>query len=321
MRSIAGWRTRFGKIKETLYSFRRNIYVHDLDDEQLLAAEAAVKVLESDLDLAIENIEYEDRVRCLFALATSKASDIKFPSFQGFEGEDFLKFQKEFLDALKCNRIRKESQVPKLKECLKNTPRSIIPDNLEDVDEALGILKSMYGDPSRLVHARKSKLIALGPLPKPKSKYPNHVKQQVEWLLAFELILNDLFELAKQNMDCFCEIYNTSMLKTIKGAFPYWIHQEFANYAGTAKEVLEKIHDNVIQLRQSTQKVLRDLDGVLVDTGQDKVAPVHNANQVTSVRMIGYEYDEPIDDTDLEFLQLMLGEEFQLDQVIFVPDD
>ena len=73
----------------------------------------------------------------------------------------------------------------------------------------------MYGDPSRLVHARKSKLIALGTLPKPKSKYPNHVKQQIEWLLEFEILLNDLFELAKQNSDCFCEVYNTSILKII----------------------------------------------------------------------------------------------------------
>ena len=110
------------------------------------------------------------------------------------------------------------------------------------------------------------------------------------------------------------------MLKSVKNAFPYWIHHEFANYAGTAKEVLEKIHDYIIQLRQSIQKMLRDLDGVPVDTGQDKVAHVHKANQLTKVRMIGYEQDEPIDDTDLEFLQLMLGEEFQLDQVTLVPD-
>ena len=311
---------KVGKIKDTLYSLRRNVLVHELDDEQLLAAEAAVKVLESEMALAIENIEYEDTVRCLFTLATSKASNVSFPMFQGFEGEDFLKFQKEFLDAVKCNRIRKESHVPKLKECLKGTPRLIIPDSLEDIDEALGILKSMYGDPSRLVKARKSKLIAMGPLPKPKSKYPNHVKQQVEWLLAFELIMNDLFELANQNMDCFCEIYNTSMLKIVKGAFPYWIHQDFANYAGTAKEVLAKIHDYVIQLRQSTQKIMRDLDGGTIDTGQNVQVPVHNANQVTKIKMIGYEPDEPIAETDLEFLQLMLGEEFQLDQVTFVPD-
>ena len=303
-----------------MYSLRSNVHINDLDDEQLLAAEAAVKVMGTELDLAIENIEYEDTTRCLFSQAKSKASDIKFPSFQGLEGEDFLKFQKEFLDALKCNRIRKESQVPKLRECLKNTPRSIIPDNLEDVYEALGILKSMYGDPLRLVNARKSKLIALGSLPKPKSKYPNHVKQQVEWLLAFELLLDDLFELAKQNSDCFCEVYNTSMLKTVKSAFPYWIHQEFANYAGTAKEILVKIHDYVIQLRQSTQKIMRDLDGGTIDTGQNVQVPVHNANQVTKIKMIGYEPDEPIAETDLEFLQLMLGEDFQLDQVTFVPD-
>ena len=42
MGSIAGWRARFGKIKETLYSLRRSVHVHDLDDEEFLAAETAV---------------------------------------------------------------------------------------------------------------------------------------------------------------------------------------------------------------------------------------------------------------------------------------
>ena len=224
MGSIVGWKTKFTKIKETLYNMQRNVHVNDLGDEQLVAAESAIASLESELFTAIEDIEYEDSVRGLFSLSKCRAADIEFPIFQGSNDEDFLKFKKEFLNAMKINRIRKENQVMKLQGCLQNQPKSLIHDNITDVDEALGILQSMYGDPSRLTIARKSKLVAIGQFPKPESKLPNHVKQQVEWLLKFELSLKDLFELAKQNSDCFCEIYNTSMLKLIKGLFPYDVH-------------------------------------------------------------------------------------------------
>ena len=64
----------------------------------------------------------------------------------------------------------------------------------------------MYGDPSRLNIARKSKLMAMGSFSKPESNLPNHIKEQVEWLLKFELLLKDFFELAEQNSDCFCEV-------------------------------------------------------------------------------------------------------------------
>ena len=83
--------------------------------------------------------------------------------------------------------------------------------------------------------------MAMGSFPKPESNLPNHIKEQVEWLLKFELLLKDFFELAEQNSDCFCEVQNTSMLKSIKGLFPYDIHQEFANYSGSANDILKKL--------------------------------------------------------------------------------
>ena len=319
MGCIAGWRTRFRKIKETLYSLRSNVHVHDFDDEELLASETAVADLETKLDTAIEDIEYEDNVRGLFSLSTTRAADVQFPMFQGANDEDFLKFQKEFLHALKINRIRKENKVAKLKECLKNQPRSLIHDNLVDIDEALGILRSMYGDPSRLTIARKSKLMALGPFPKPESKLPNHVKQQVEWLLKFELILKDLFELAEQNSDCFCEVYNTSMLKSIKGLFPYDVHQEFANYTGSANDILIKINHYVVQMRVSIQTMMNDLDdvpkGKLAASCVKKQVPVDTGQDI---KLVGFGPDDPIDDAALDLLYLLYGPELNL---IYTNDD
>ena len=45
---------------------------------------------------------------------------------------------------------------------------------------------------------------------------------------------------------------------------------KFSNYAGTAKEVLEKIHEYVISLRQCTQNMLRDLDLEVAPGNGDK---------------------------------------------------
>ena len=207
----------------------------------------------------------------------------------------------------------------KLRDCLQNQPKTLVHDNLTDVDEALGILQSMYGDPSRLTIARKSKLVAIGQFPKPESKLPIHVKQQVEWLLKFELTLKDLFELATQNSDCFCEVYNTSMLKSIKGLFPYEIHHKFSNFSGPAKDVLVKIYDYAVEMRQSIQNMMSDLDDVPkgkvaasckktrvpVDTGQD-------------IKLVGYGPDDQIDDAALDLLYLMYGPELNL---IYVPED
>ena len=150
----------------------------------------------------------------------------------------------------------------------------------------------MYGDPSRLNIARKSKLRAMGSFPKPESKLPNNVKQQVEWLLKFELLLKDLFELAEQNSDCFCEVYNTSMLKSIKGLFPYDVHHKFSNLSGSAKDVLVKIFDHAVEMRKSIQNMMSDLD----DVPKGKVASSCMKTQVPvdtgqDIKLVGYEPD------------------------------
>ena len=88
MGSIAGWRARFGKIKETLYSLRRSVHVHDL----MMRSFSQLKQLLTKLDTVIEDIEYEDNVRGLFSLSTTRAADLQFPMFQGANDEDFLKF-------------------------------------------------------------------------------------------------------------------------------------------------------------------------------------------------------------------------------------
>ena len=73
---------------------------------------------------------------------------------------------------------------------LKGSVQRIIPENLEDVDQGFQLLKALYGDPSRVMKAKKAKLKAMGNFPKPGSKQPSHLKMQVD--SAFQSILQNL---------------------------------------------------------------------------------------------------------------------------------
>ena len=107
MADIDGWERKFAKIREKCYAIKRNTLKFNLDDMDLKRAEAVVDNLETEIQLAIEDIISEDKDRCLFSLNKSKAADFKLPYFSGNKEEDFSKFRKEFEKGLKTNRLRK----------------------------------------------------------------------------------------------------------------------------------------------------------------------------------------------------------------------
>ena len=118
----------------------------------------------------------------------------------------------------------------------------------------------MYGDAGRTVKARKDKLLAMGPFPKFGSKAPSHVKSQVEWLLTVENLLQDMFDLADKSVDCNNEVFNISMLRTIKNFFPETIHSKFSKFRGTTKEQMEMIFSEVTDMRRDKQSLFQDVD-------------------------------------------------------------
>ena len=110
------------------------------------------------------------------------------PIFSGDQGDDFCKFRKEMERGLRTNRVRRDDQASKLRENLRNHPRSLIPNSLENIDEAWKILQAIYGDPSRVMNARKAKITSMGSFPK-NGKGVNPIKNQVEWLMNLEVTL------------------------------------------------------------------------------------------------------------------------------------
>ena len=62
--------------------------------------------------------------------------------------------------ALKSNCDRRDDQVRKIREYLKNHPLSLVPENLDNVDAAFSTPKSLYGDPSHMMKRKKDKLLS-----------------------------------------------------------------------------------------------------------------------------------------------------------------
>ena len=146
VQKIEDWKKRFAKIKERGWSIKRNVKRFDLDETQLTASTAMIVTLGSELDMAIDNIMFEDEQRGIFTLSKSKSADVVLPTFSGKAEEDFSKFQREMVDGFRSNRVKREDQVKKLREKLSGHPLSLVPDTMRNIDSAWENLTKIYGD-------------------------------------------------------------------------------------------------------------------------------------------------------------------------------
>ena len=261
MNQIQEWKKRMREINNLLCNLKKTVRTYDLAEEGLTSREAAVEVLETSLEAVISDIEYEDKTRCLYSLSKTKPGDVKFPSFGGAEDENFSKFKREMIYAFKANKIPRSEQVSKLRECLKGTPKTYISADLENIDLAWRTL-NFYGDPSRLMKAKKQKLKTLGQFPKIGSKAPSHLKTQLDYLMNLEILLKDLIEVSEESQDMYSELFNPSMLRSIKDNFPITILDEFdpLEGRGNVESKMKNFLDYIINLREKTQRHLEAVD-------------------------------------------------------------
>ena len=102
VQKVDKWRERFAKIKERCWAMKRNVKKFDLDETQLTISTALVVTLESELNLAIDGIMFEDETRGIFTLSRSKSADVVLPTFSGKPEEVFSKFEGEMLKGFKA---------------------------------------------------------------------------------------------------------------------------------------------------------------------------------------------------------------------------
>ena len=260
MAKVEGWKRQKKVIKDTLVSVKRNVRCHQLEEVQLVTAEGAVRALESEVDLAIENCEYEDEVRCLYSLNKTKRTEVKYPSFGGGDGEDFLKFKREMLDGFAKNRVSRDEQVDVLRSKLSGYPKSMVPED-GNIDTAWIDLGEMYGDASRVMKSKKAKLLAMGIYPKPGSKSPQHLKKQLQWLMDMEILMRDIIKLTETSEDLRSEFFNLTTLKAIKEFFPFTVLEELQELPrGSTRIEMESIFDYVSARRGKVKDMLKDVE-------------------------------------------------------------
>ena len=67
-------------------------------------------------------------------------------------------------------------------------------------------------------------------------------------------------ELAAEDEDCYCEVYNPTMLRQIKAFFPIKNHEEMSKFCVSVKDKFEQLYDYIIKLRECSKTVLKDID-------------------------------------------------------------
>ena len=259
MTKIDSWKTQMKYLKDRIWEMKRSVEIYALDRTELVRSEAAVNTVESEANLAIENIQHEDGTRCLFSLSKSKTADLVYPTFGGKPDEDFSKFCKEFKKALLGNRVSAGDQVAKLREHLKGSPKNIIPATMKAFDEAISILSPIYGNPARLMDSRKEKIKALGSFPSSSVKTATNVRKQVEWFLALQINLEDLATLADESADLDREIYNMSTHRTLLELFPMKMHSDLSNVGGDSKRKIEYVYTYITDKIDKLQNQLKNL--------------------------------------------------------------
>ena len=166
--------------------------------------------------------------------------------FTGDQGEDFSRFKREMEKALRQNRVTRSDQAAKLRDSLTGHAKQLVPDTMENIDDAWEVLHAAFGDASRVMKAKKDKLAAMGSYPAA-GRGSAPIKKQVEWLMSLELVLKDIVDLGSTSADMDREAFSGWTLSKILSMFPLLIQADLTTCKGDWKERLVGI---IVELRK-----------------------------------------------------------------------
>ena len=190
MKAQQEWSKELRYLQERVWAMKRNTECFGINEAELKRCEAKVKALRIEVEDVIDIVKHEDVTRALYSLNTANTTNrVKYPTFSGAIGEDFVKFRKDITNALKVNRVRADDQVSKLRDNLDGDPLSLVPKTLTRLEDAFEILAPIYGDAVRLMDSKKETIEALGPFPEAEDEdfaTASEVREQIQWLIQFE---------------------------------------------------------------------------------------------------------------------------------------
>ena len=260
MNKVDDWKRKMEKLREKSYAIQRNTMSFNLDQSTMRSSKALVNTLSSELDIVVDNIQFEDGKRCLYSQNRSKVAAVKFPTFGGDIDEDFSKFEKEVKKAFSSNRVRRDDQVSKLRECLKRHPKSLIPSSMDNIEDAWKVLKTIFGDAARTMKAKQAKIASMGRMPRNETNRVQ-LELQIEWLIKLELTLQDIFDIGEQSVNMDRAAFGPELVDMVYNLFHFEVQKDFTSFdVDDDKDRLACIFDYIIKMRLQRQFMLRSCE-------------------------------------------------------------
>ena len=262
MTKVKGWKERMNALKEKIKTIEIKCLDHDLDMTPFTTCKHELDSAVAELEFVIEQMEHEDTERGLYSLNPGKAANLSYPTFSGSDSEDYFKFKKEMENCFRGNRIRREDQVTVLKKELKGDALKLLPSNVTSIATAWDLLNQIYGDPKRILLNRKAKIKAMTPFYKldkfggNAGRTAGEAKQMVDWCVAMELVLEDLFAVAKKSVDMNNSVFSEDLYSTVSLLLSANIIGVINKEAGSYKEKLEALYKFVKDKKEELKPFL-----------------------------------------------------------------
>ena len=229
MNKVDEWKRKMERLRGKSYAIQRNTMSFNLNESSMRSSKALVNTLSSELDIVVEHVQFEDEKRCLYSQNRSEVASVKFPMFGGDTDEDFSKFEKDLKKAFSSNRVRKDDQVSKLRECLRKRPQSLIHSSMDNIEEALKVLKTIYGDAARTVKAKKAMISSMGKMPRNGTNRVQ-LELQIEWLIKLELTLQDIFDIGEQSVNMDRAAFGPELVDMVYNLFHFEVQKDLTSF-------------------------------------------------------------------------------------------
>jgi hypothetical protein len=235
------------------------------------------------IDTLIAGLEEQDEERVLGTLLPRKTEKVKWPTFSGKPGESLFKFKEQFGKAARQNQTNREDQFTKLRENLRDFPLTLVPEHMNDVQEAFKRLTDTYGDPQKLVNFELKKLEKVEMFPNSDDgSYTMGTRAQAEWLLQVETVLAELIKMASDtdaDRDLKRSVYGPQTTSTLLAKFPLVLKQKLIS-AAKADPASEKLDIFKAKLKEWSAQAL-EMERYLPEV---RPPPKKSAQQVQIIR-------------------------------------
>ena len=218
MKKIDTWQELFNNIVAKFREATDILNQQDIDVKDVPpVAEAGRQLRDTEFQLGEVKIaiEMEDERRELYCNKSSATEKVKYPVFEGKDGECFHEFKEKMENCFRQNKVRREDKVAKLRESLKGHSKKLIPESQKNIDNAWDALEKAFGDSTKLMRHHIKLLKELGKVPRMNGKAG--IKAGVEWHLNLEVIIQGMLDLAERTDDKEIQntLYHISIIRSI----------------------------------------------------------------------------------------------------------